>query len=196
MCVDKLLKLEPSSLAVLEVLGLLREQLSDAFQHVFANVIVAESLEHFARKLLSLELRGVDEVAVISSSASLRTVEVLARHGSVVANFDLFVRHFFLPLLLFLSHAFHVFVELLKMSDLVLELSHGVGVVESQLNLSQVGHVVDVLVALPNPVSHVLANLLPLVYIKRVISNPVSLSFWYPRVSRTLGNQLVSRGQS
>lgn len=156
MCVDKLLKLEPSGAIVLELLGLVGKDFFDAIQHVLSNVLVTKGLEHLTRKLLSFILRGMDEVAVVSSIASLGTVEVLARHSSVVAHFYLFVRQFFLSLLLLQTHVFHVLVELLKVTYLVLQLGHGLSVGESELHLGEVGNVVNVLVALANPVPDVL----------------------------------------
>lgn len=100
MSSDKLLNLEQSGVAFLQLLYHVWHYFSDRIQHILPHVLVTESLKDISRKLFSFELRCMNEVAVVTSGAPLRPMIVLARYCPVVSNLDLSECHLLLSLLL------------------------------------------------------------------------------------------------
>ena len=66
----------------------LRINFLDRLQVVHVDVLIAISLEHVTGYLTPFEASRMDEVAVFSASAAIRTVVVAARHCSEVTRLD------------------------------------------------------------------------------------------------------------
>ena len=129
---NELLDLEDVGILLLHLVGHLRNDFADGVDHVLAHVLVPEGLEHVTRQWLSFKLGRVDEVAVVASRAPLRSMEVLARNGSEIADLDFLVVKLFESLLLFEPLCFLRTAVFLKLRDLGLELRDGLGVLKAQ----------------------------------------------------------------
>lgn len=51
-------------------------------------VLIANVLEHFARKFTKLVALSMNKMTEVSTSATSRSVEVPTGHGSIVTSFD------------------------------------------------------------------------------------------------------------
>lgn len=165
----KLLKLKVISTNLLKLVRCLRVHLADCRQHVLAHVFVPVQLEHFARQRLPFEVGGVDEVAKIAPNAALRPMKVLAGHSSVVGNLDLLFRELLLLLEPLLLLNLGLLVGLDQVRDLLVDLRHGLRVLEPQLDMVHGRQVSDVRLALLDQAVERSRNLVSLLYNRKSI---------------------------